>query len=116
MRVRALDANGDMTLGQGSANFYQNSSAGVAQCIITRLKLIKGEWFLDITAGTDWNGKILGRQSGYDAEIRRVILATPGVTSITTYSSALTGRALSISATVLTAYSVQPVAVQASLP
>lgn len=116
MRVRALDANGDMTFGQSATNFLINSPAAVAQCINTRLGLIKGEWFLDTAEGTDWGGKILGRQpkAGYDAEIRRVILGTPGVTQITAYSSDLTNRALAVNATVLTAYSAQSLALSAA--
>ena len=108
MRVRSLDSAGDMTFGNGAANFATNSPAGVGQCISTRLRLILGEWFLDTTVGTDWGGKILGRHgaASYDAEIKRVILSTPGVDSIVSYASALsTDRRLSIAATVLTIYS-----------
>ncbi len=107
MRVRALDANGDMTFGLSSTNILTDSPAGVAQCIQTRLGLIRGEWFLDSTEGTDWGGKIIGRhpKATYDAEIRRVITGTTGVSQITAYSSSLYNRQLIISASVLTAYS-----------
>lgn len=108
MRVRQLDANGDMTFGQGAANLYFNTPAGVGQCIKTRLLLILGEWFLDTTQGTDWGGKILGRHGSksYDAEIKRVILGTTGVSQIVSYSSNLTtDRKLTINAQVLTIYS-----------
>lgn len=108
MRVRKLDANGDMTLGRGVSDFYLNEPSGVGQCIVTRLKLILGEWFLDTTLGTDWGGKVIGRHGpkSYDAEIRRVILGTPGVDSIVSYESSRTAdRRLTISAQVLTIYS-----------
>ncbi len=108
MRVRMLDAGGDMTFGGGAANFHTNTPAGVAQRISTRLRLILGEWYLDTTVGTDWGGKILGRHGtkSYDAEIKRVILGTAGVSSIASYSSALSSdRELSVSAAVLTTYS-----------
>lgn len=116
MRVRQLDTNDDMTFGLSAANFLINSPQGVAQCINTRLGLIKGEWFLDTTEGTDWGGKILGRQpkAGYDAEIRRVILGTQGVSQITAYSSDLTNRALTINATVMTDYSAQALVLSAA--
>lgn len=118
MRARTLDADGDMTFGSGSANFAINTPDGVGQCILTRIKLARGEWFLDKTQGTDWAGRILGRsgKASYDAEIRRVILGTQGVSQITAYSSSLNDRRLTISATVLTQYSTQPVTVQASYP
>lgn len=109
MRVRALDASGDMQFGHGSADFYLNSAAGVAQCILTRLWLFKGEWFLDTTQGTDWYGKILGRHraGSYDGEIKRVILGTQGVAQIIAYSSSLDNRRLTIGTTVETIYSGQ---------
>lgn len=109
MRVRALDANGDMQFGLSQSNFLINSPEAVAQCINTRLGLIKGEWFLDSSEGTDWAGKILGRhgKASYDGEIRRVIAGTQGVAQITAYASNLTDRKLTISASVLTLYSIE---------
>lgn len=108
MRVRMLDADGDMTFGRGAINFYLNAPSGVGQCIVTRLKLIVGEWFLDTTQGTDWGGKIIGRhgEKSYDDEIKRVILGTAGVSGILTYASNLSAdRKLTISARVATIYS-----------
>lgn len=90
MRVRALDSNGDETFGQGAANFLVDSPACVAQCVKTRLLLAKQEWFLDVTAGTDWQGLILGKHvATADQEIRRVILGTQGVLAILLYASSL---------------------------
>lgn len=115
MRVRALDSSGDMTFGQSLVNYLANSPAAVAQCIQTRLGLIRGEWFLDKTEGTDWGGKILGRhaQGSYDGEIRRVISGTTGVAQITGYASSLVDRKLTVSVSVLTDYSTQPFALTA---
>lgn len=108
MRVRMLDANGDMTFGRGAADLHLDSPSGVGQCVATRLKLILGEWFLDTTEGTDWGGKIIGRHGpkSYDSEIKRVILSTPGVDSIVQYSSGRTNdRKLAVTAQILTIYS-----------
>lgn len=106
MRVRKLSDTGDFTFGQGAANYYQNTPEAVGQCIVTRLKLIMGEWFLNVTDGTDY-GKILGRNSKatYDGEIKRVIMGTQGFSSLVSYSSTLTDRALTVTAEVLTVYS-----------
>lgn len=107
MRVRMQDANGDMTFGSGGANYYVDSPSGVGQRIMTRLGLLEGEWFLDITAGTDW-GKILGRntEATYDGEIKRVILGTTGVSSIESYTSEPTDtRKLTVAAEIITDYS-----------
>lgn len=106
MRVRALDANGDMQFGGGSANFLVNSPAAVGQNIGTRLDLWKGEWFLDRTAGTPWTSDVLGRGSlaAKDLVIRKRILETAGVTALIDYSSSLTGRVFNVSGVVDTQY------------
>src|SRR5487761_1341628 len=102
MRVRALDSNLDYTIGQGKQNFLVNSAAAVAQNVGTALKLIRGEWFLDLTAGVPWFTKIIGHNTGslYDAEIRSAIENVQGVLSIVSYSSTLnpSTRKLSVSA------------------
>jgi hypothetical protein len=107
MRYRALDATGDMTFGQGSANFLVNSPDAVAQSIVTRLKLLTGEWFLDVTSGTDYAGAVLGRgtQQTRDVEIKSRIVETEGVLSLDTYSSSLSSkRQFSVAGTVTTIY------------
>lgn len=110
MRVRAQDANGDMTFGQGAANFLANSPAAVAQLVATRLRLNVGEWFLDTTEGTPWTTEILGvrTQATRDSAIKRRILATAGVSAIDNYSSTVVGRRLTVSATLTTIYGATP--------
>ena len=106
MRYRALDAAGDMTFGAGSANFLVNSPDAVAQAVMTRLRLLTGEWFLDTSEGTPYATQILGRntEATYDQAIRERILDTEGVTELVRYSSSLVGRRLSIDATIDTVY------------
>jgi hypothetical protein len=110
-----LDANGDYTFGQGSANFWINSPQGVAQSVQTRLLLWEGEWFLDETSGTPYSQEILGygTKSLYDLAIRARVLATPGVTSIDSYSSSLNSvsRQLTVSMTITTQFSTESVPV-----
>lgn len=113
MRYRKLDVDGDYTFGQGSANFWVNDPQGVAQAISTRLQLWEGEWFLDNTAGTPWSQEVLGygTQALYDLAIRAAILDTEGVTSIVNYSSTFNSikRSLTVTGTVMTQYSTQPI-------
>ncbi|WP_029329656.1 hypothetical protein [Komagataeibacter oboediens] len=106
MRVRKQDSSGDMVFGHGSEDYYYNTPAGVGQLVLTRLKLWLGEWFLDTSDGTPWTTKVLGNRttSTYDAVIRARILGTPGVSSISSYSSTLNNRKLTISATIQTEY------------
>lgn len=108
MLVRKLDSNGDMQLGQGSANFYSNSADGVAQMVYTRLKLWLGEWYLDTADGTDWFGKCLGKNTVDSAllEIKRRIMATEGVSEIKNLSASIepTNRWLSVQGVITTIY------------
>lgn len=89
MRYRKLDSTGDYTFGQNNGNFYQNIPEAVGQAVKTRLGLIQGEWFLDITEGTPYSSRILGAGmvATYDAAIQEVILGTQGVISILDYAS-----------------------------
>lgn len=108
MRYRKLDENGDFTFATG-ADFHVNTPDAIAQAILTRLKLWKGEWFINTTDGTPWLTEILGkRQRGKnpDAAIKQRILTTIGVNEILSYTSTFDGssRGLSITATVGTIY------------
>lgn len=109
MRYRKLDANGDYSFGQGYANFYINVPAAVGQAVLTRLLLWQGEWFLSVTDGTPYSTEILGTGTAntYDAAIQQVILETPGVSSIVSYSSTFNhqNRSVSIVCTIDTVYS-----------
>ncbi len=108
MRYRQLSPTGDYVFGRGPGEFLVNSSAAVAQLVLTRLRLWTGEWFLDATEGTPYLGQILGHGTGgtYDQAIQARILGTQGVTEIVTYSSSVdpVTRALSVAATINTVY------------
>lgn len=120
MRYRALDADGDMTFGAGQANFLINSPAAVAQAIRTRLLLLVTEWFLDQEEGTPYQTQILGvrTQETRDAAIQDRILGTDGVSSIDSYQSIVDPivRSYTVSGTVTTIFSDQPVAFTSPLP
>jgi len=105
MRYRALDPLGDYTIGKP---FLVDSPEAVAQAISTRLKLWRGEWFLDTTDGTPYSGEVLGKTMARTPEvaIKQRILGTPGVNAITAFSALYDGnsRVLTINAAVDTAY------------
>ena len=108
MMYRKLDANGDYTMGDRKA-FLVNSPEAVAQAIMTRLKLLLGEWFVDTSDGTPWATEVLTKRSvgrSPDAVIKQRILDTQGVTEIVEFTSNFDGnsRRLSINATVNTIY------------
>ena len=60
------------------------ASEARAQRIAIALKHMRGEWFLDANAGTDWFGQVLGKATDLArrAELRRRILGVPGVRDI----------------------------------
>jgi hypothetical protein len=115
MRYRPLDANGDYTIG---VPFLVNTPATVAQAISTRLKLFQSEWFMDTTDGTPWFQSILGKQFGSDPNsfIKQRILGTPGVTSILSYTSSISGRTITVSGTVATQYGVAAFSTAITVP
>jgi hypothetical protein len=84
MKYRELDSAGDMQLGR----FLENTPEAVAQAVLTRLRLWREEWFLDVTDGTPWAQLVLGHGTQGTAmqAIRQRILDTEGVTEITSLS------------------------------
>lgn len=62
-----------------------DSAAQVRQQLLIKLKLWRGEWFLDTEFGTPYLQEILGKQltlSGSLIALRKSILEVPGVRSI----------------------------------
>ena len=91
MRYRRLDANGDMTFGRGQGNFWINQPEGVAQLVLTRLRLNLGEWFADTADGTAWATQVLGvrTRATRDVVVQARVQTTPEVIAINQYFSTL---------------------------
>lgn len=108
MRYRKLDASGDMVFGGGQAAFWRDTPEAPAQAVLTRLELRLGEWFLDLTDGTPWETRVLGKHTAdtRDPVIRARILGTTGVTGIAAYDSQLDRetRVMGAQATIDTLY------------
>ncbi len=108
MKVRKLNADGEVAFGRGRLDYLADSPEAVGQNVMTRLKLKTGEWFTDVTDGTPYADSILGehKQLLYDLAIRSRILGTPGVTQIVNYESTLDPetRKLKVSVTLDTEY------------
>ncbi len=84
-----LDANGDLFVGPEGCEFT-SGLAGVAQALQVQLRMILGEWFLDLDKGVPWYQRV-GKQGilggKYDekfftATIVTETLTCPGVISI----------------------------------
>lgn len=107
-QVRRLDDDHDMTFGYGLGCIAERSEA-CAQNVKTRLLLLEGEWFLDLTAGVPWLQKILIKPARVllaNTIIRRRIATTADVAEIVNYDSVFSSetRKLTIAVTVRTVY------------
>jgi hypothetical protein len=82
LRIDTTEGN-DVVFSGGRAETVHDAEAR-AQRIGIALRHIRGEWFLDANAGTDYFGRILGKSTDLSrrAEIRRRILEIPGVREI----------------------------------
>jgi hypothetical protein len=61
----------------------------VRQALLARLRVFRGEWFLDQEAGTPWFQEILGKNlnpGGAESAIKGVIRETPGVLRLIEFS------------------------------
>jgi hypothetical protein len=83
--------DGDLQLFEGQFVFVDEAEA-IAQHVEQRLRFFQGEWVLDTRLGFPWFQRFLGqRQSGItqrllESFVRKTILGTPGVTSITAFA------------------------------
>lgn len=95
-----LDENHDLAIEGGTfAAVYGDNN--IAQRIKTRLLFWRGEWFMDTSDGTPWYERVLGKTGNravIGAVIRRRIIQTPGVASITDFDIELdrTGRSVRV--------------------
>lgn len=90
MRVRRVDADGDWTFGRGRYS-YAATTESVAQRVKTRLQSFQGDWFLDLDHGLPWFARFEkpADLSLLESDIKRCILETPGVATLTTFSITL---------------------------
>lgn len=89
-RIRAQTPSGDMTFGRGSANFFRDIPAAVAQRAKTRLNLWEGDWYLDLFDGLPQLQQILGFKNIALAQalIRERIAGTPFLINIIDFTVA----------------------------
>ena len=108
MRYRRLSETGDYVFGGGERDYLHDTPETVAQAVVSRLRLLTGEWFMDISAGTDWETKVLGANTGgtRDMTIFATVLGTQGVKRIITFASKLNSntRAYAVSIAIDTIY------------
>ena len=79
-----LDALGDLDFSDDALHLVDGADA-IAQHVQFRLRLFKGEWFLDAAIGMPYYDTVLVKAPDLIAirsEIRQAILSTPGVASL----------------------------------
>ena len=97
------DANnptvGDLFLDNGTVRLTNSLAEEVAQIIWIRLHFFKGEWFLDPLQGTPYLQTILGQKvplATITQLFKNIITNTPGVKVITSFSTSLKQRQLTL--------------------
>lgn len=104
MKYRRLDGNGDYSL--GGRNNLLDAADAVGQALVTRLLLLRGEWWENIEDGLPLREEILGSYRGEDeiADIDLLIAErvndTEGVSEITTFESTFNARTRTYSASI----------------
>jgi hypothetical protein len=82
MIQRQLDSHGDWTFGKGKGNYLRGEDA-INLNLKTRILSFWRNCFFDKDAGIDYINYILNKNNeGLEQEIRRVVLATDGITAI----------------------------------
>lgn len=107
MRIRALDANGDITFGQGLQNYLTNQTA-IGFNIKTRLLSFLNNCFWAMGAGIDWFTFLGGGNTATQIQlaVTAVIAQSFGVVSVNNVSVSVNPktRSVSLSYNVVTIY------------
>ena len=109
MRIRKVDAQGDMIFGGDQASIWRDVPEAVGVLVEARPNLWQGQFWLDRSEGTPFEQQVLGKRTEglRDPALQARILDTVGVVEIEAYNSVLDRqtRALTVSATIQTVYS-----------
>lgn len=97
-----------LTADASSPTAQANGNNPVLQDVLQRLSMFLGEWFLDNTQGTPWFQQILVKnpdQANIDGIFKNIILGTPGVVQLSTYTFTpnTSERTLAVTFSILTA-------------
>lgn len=107
MKYRKQSITGDYEFGNNLKDFYIDSPQAVLQAVITRLKLWRNEWFVNLSEGVPYF-QILGKSDERTRNeiVRMTILNTEGVESINEFETNVNpiNRKLSISCSIITVY------------
>jgi hypothetical protein len=92
--VFSLNSSGDLDITGGRQQLSSDTQA-IATMLSTRLRMIQGEWFLNLLAGIDYFGSIFGKKKidvEVSSELKIGILSVQGVVELTDFNLELTER------------------------
>jgi len=95
IKVLKVDSDGLAVRENGDFVWLVDNDA-VTQLVGQKLRMFKGEWFLDLTLGVDYFGVIFPKTSSdfkRYLEIKRVVESVPGITSLLSAKIVLTDKA-----------------------
>lgn len=95
-----LDGDGDLDLLELAIKVYATEEETLRQRLQIRLRLIQGEYHLNILSGVPYLGTPFtdkGSKVAVDNLLKNYIINTPGVVELLEYSSEINDRALSVS-------------------
>ncbi len=106
MIFRTLTPNGDFSFGKGRNNYASKNDA-IGLNIRTRLYSWVNDCFFDLKAGIDWTNRLgsKNQRALLEADLRRIILLSYGVTGIVSMDTELNGRDFKAQFSVNTIYS-----------
>jgi len=106
MIFRNLDNDGDWTFGNGTGNYVDLNDA-IGLNIKTRLNSWLNDCFFDTQAGVDWFNRLgsKNQRALLEADLRRIILTSDGVTGILSFDTILDGRNFTANYSIQTIYS-----------
>lgn len=115
MRDLALDpATGDLAISGGRLRLTEPGAESVAQKLRVRLRLFRGEWFMDTSVGVPYYTDVLGRHplSAVEALLRQAIVTCPGVLGLDSFVFAVgADRVATLTFTVRAVDAAEPVTV-----
>jgi hypothetical protein len=80
--------DGDLALLSNRMQLCEGATQ-LKQALLARLRVFKGEWFLDLESGTPYFERVLGKNNnpgGAEGALKEVITQTPGVRSLLEFS------------------------------
>lgn len=106
MIIANLDANHDWLFGSGLGNYISGNPA-IGLNIETRILSWVGDCFFDTLAGIDWLNRLgsKNQKALLEADLKRIILQSYGVTGINSFDIVVTGRLFTANYSVDTIFS-----------